>query len=197
MQLALRLIRAAPQDRLSIDSKLLLVADALKRGDSAQAKQLLGKAGAGADLSFWVPLIESWNAAERRDDVAALAILARVPRNSAFAPFVDEQAHLILLKLKKDRRGRALRSPRDRQGRREGISREACARRRICSGGRSRPGRWRWSRESPETRRRSGMRSAPELSTRLQSTQLQRPFPSSWYALALEMRRSPGGRGRR
>jgi hypothetical protein len=70
MQLALRLIRAAPQDRLSIDSKLLLVADALKRGDSAQAKQLLGKAGAGADLSFWVPLIESWAAAERRDDVA-------------------------------------------------------------------------------------------------------------------------------
>ncbi|MGI8704721.1 MAG: tetratricopeptide repeat protein [Sphingomicrobium sp.] len=101
MQLALRLIRKAPQDRLSIDSKLLLVADALKRGDSAQAVQLLGKTGAGADLSFWVPLIESWIAAERRDEAAAAAVLARVPRTSAFTPFVDEQTALILLKLKK------------------------------------------------------------------------------------------------
>jgi tetratricopeptide (TPR) repeat protein len=101
MKLALRLIGQAPQDRLSIDSKLLLVADALKRGDSAQAAQLLGKSGVGADLSFWVPLIESWAAAERRDEAGALAVLASVPRNSAFAPFVDEQTALILLKLGK------------------------------------------------------------------------------------------------
>lgn len=101
MKLALRLIREAPQDRLAIDSKLLLVADALKRGDSAQATQLLGKSGVGGDLTFWVPLIEAWDAAERRDEAAALAVLASVPRTSAFGPFTDEQAALILLKLGK------------------------------------------------------------------------------------------------
>ncbi|HUG45503.1 MAG TPA: tetratricopeptide repeat protein, partial [Sphingomicrobium sp.] len=43
----------------------------------------------------------AWNAAERRDSSGALSILAAVPRSSAFAPFVDEQAALILLKLRK------------------------------------------------------------------------------------------------
>ena len=101
MPLALRLIRQSPQDRLAIDSKLLLVADSLKRGQSAEAAQLLGNSGTGADLSFWVPLVRSWAAAERRDQAGALAALADVARTSAFAPFVDEESALILLKLGK------------------------------------------------------------------------------------------------
>jgi len=96
--LALRLIREAPTAR-TIDTKLLLVSDALKRGQDAQAIELLGKTDGGADLSFWEPLVRAWNAAERKDMTGALAALGKVPRNSAFAPFVDEQAALILLKL--------------------------------------------------------------------------------------------------
>jgi tetratricopeptide (TPR) repeat protein len=101
MDLALRLIREAPQDRLSIDSRLLLVADALKRGESARATELLGNSRTGSDLSFWVPLVEAWAAAERRNIAGATAILTRVPKDNAFAPFVDEQMALILLKLRK------------------------------------------------------------------------------------------------
>lgn len=101
MPLALRLIRQTPRDRLSIDSKLLLVGDALRRGQDSEAVQMLGNSATGADLSFWVPLVEAWAAAERRDQVAALAALTKVPRNSAFAPFVDEESALILLKLGK------------------------------------------------------------------------------------------------
>ena len=101
LPLALRLIRAGPQDRLPIDSKLLLVADALLRGQDAQAVQLLGNSPTGADLAFWVPLVQAWGQAERKDAAGALALLSQVPRTSPFAPFVDEQSSLILLKLRR------------------------------------------------------------------------------------------------
>jgi tetratricopeptide (TPR) repeat protein len=101
MPLALRLIRQSAKPTASVDSKLLLVADALKRGKAAEAVQLLSKDAGGADLSFWAPLVQAWDAAERKDSAAAVAYLAAVPRNSALAPFVDEESALVLLKLGK------------------------------------------------------------------------------------------------
>ena len=99
MPLALQLIRSAPQPPKSVDSKLLLVADALRRGDSAQAAAVLGSAKDQGDLAFWLPLVRAWDAAERRDAGTALSVLGQVPRNSALAAFVDEETALILLKL--------------------------------------------------------------------------------------------------
>ena len=99
LALALRLLRQPPQPQLLIDSRLLLVADALKRGDDAQAIKLLGAGENGADLGFWTPMVQSWAAADRRDQAGALALLGKVPKNSAFYPYVDEQSALILLKL--------------------------------------------------------------------------------------------------
>jgi len=98
MELALRLLRQRPPAELTIHSRLLLVADALKRGKPAEASSLLTGNG-GPDLGFWVPLVEAWAAAERKDLAGATAVLAKVPRNSAFGPYVDEQQALILLKL--------------------------------------------------------------------------------------------------
>ena len=86
---------------MSINSKLLLVADALKARRDSEAIRYLSKEAGGPDLDFWAPLVEAWNAAERRDTSAALAALARVPKSSAFAPFVDEQSAFILLKLRR------------------------------------------------------------------------------------------------
>ena len=99
MELALRLVRSSTGAPLSVNSKLLLVADALKRGQDTRAVELLSKSYGGVDFGFWDPLVRAWNAASRRDPTAALSILAGVPRSSAFAPFVDEQSALILLKL--------------------------------------------------------------------------------------------------
>jgi tetratricopeptide (TPR) repeat protein len=101
MELALRLARQVPDARNSVNSRLLLIADALKRGADTEAVQLLSISTGGSDLSFWEPMVRAWNAAERRDAEGVLAILAAVPRSSAFAPFADEQAALILLKLRK------------------------------------------------------------------------------------------------
>jgi tetratricopeptide (TPR) repeat protein len=100
MPLALRLIAQSKQ-AASVDSKLLLVADALRNGKEADADRILAPGGGPPDLSFWQPLVEAWQAADRRDSTAALSILGRVPRNSAFAAFVDEESALILVKLGK------------------------------------------------------------------------------------------------
>ena len=99
MPLALQLIRSAPQAPNTVDSKLLLVADALRRGQSAEAAAVLGSSRNSGDLGFWLPLVHAWDAAERRDATGALAVLGRVPNTSALAPFVDEESALILLKL--------------------------------------------------------------------------------------------------
>jgi tetratricopeptide (TPR) repeat protein len=99
--LALQLVRQLPQGDLSVDSRILLVAEALRRGDNARALQLLNQKVGDADLSFWSPLVQAWNAADRRDSNGALSILAQVPRNSALTPFIDEESALILLKLGK------------------------------------------------------------------------------------------------
>ena len=97
MKLALRLIRQAGQPT-SVDSKLLLIADALKRGKDAEAIQWLTAKGVGGNLNFWEPMVRAWDAVDRRDPAGALAALARVPRSSAFAPFVDEESAFVLLK---------------------------------------------------------------------------------------------------
>lgn len=99
MPLALRLIRAAPQASKSVDAKLLLVADALRRGRTAEATAVLGSSRAEGDLGFWLPLVQAWDAADRRDVNTALTVLGQVPKTSALAPFVDEETALILLKL--------------------------------------------------------------------------------------------------
>ncbi len=95
--LALRLIGRAGEAS-SIDSKLLVIADALKHGRTEQALKFVARSETGADLSFWDPLVRAWDAAERRNPSGALAILAQVPRNSALFPFVDEESAFILLK---------------------------------------------------------------------------------------------------
>lgn len=99
--LALRLIRQSPQKQLTVDSKLVLIGDALKRGDDRGAIQLLNGDGSGSNLSFWTPLVQAWDRAGKRDAAGALAILGRVPRKSALFPFVDEESAFVLLKLGK------------------------------------------------------------------------------------------------
>lgn len=96
--LALQLIARSPEAANSLESRLLLVADALRRDQTSLAEQWLGKPGSNLDLSVWDPLVEAWGAADRGDRSGAMAALASVPRNGAFAPFVDEESALILLK---------------------------------------------------------------------------------------------------
>ncbi len=100
MPLALRLL-SQNSHKLTVDSRLLLVADSLRRHKSADAITYLAGAGGSGSLSFWEPLVRAWDAAERGDSATAVSALTGVPRTSAFAPFVDEEAAYVLIKLRK------------------------------------------------------------------------------------------------
>jgi tetratricopeptide (TPR) repeat protein len=101
MPLALRLIRGAAKPAATVNSKVLLVSDALRRNKGAEAIGLLSPASGGPDLGFWVPLVQAWESAGRGDSASALAFLAAVPRGSALAPFVDEESAFVLLKARR------------------------------------------------------------------------------------------------
>ena len=100
MPIALRLLGQSKQ-ALNIDSRILLVADALRRHRNVEAITYLAAGGGSASLSFWEPLVRAWDAVDRRDAATALAALSSVPGTSAFAPFVDEETAFVLIKLRR------------------------------------------------------------------------------------------------
>src|SRR5579884_258952 len=101
MDLALRLARTIPPEKLSTDARLPLAADEIRRGHAERAQPWLTVRGATGDLSFLVPLVNAWTSAERGDSSRALASLDQVPARGLLAPIMDEQHALILLKLKR------------------------------------------------------------------------------------------------
>ncbi len=193
MPLALQLISAAPQQPKSVDSKLLMVADALRRGQSAEAAAVLGASKQDGDLGFWLPLVQAWDAADRRDVKTALAVLGQVPTNSALAAFVDEETALILLKLGKGAEAEPFaRRAIGKAGPREYRLRLALAAGYAALGDRARASAMIEGVES----------NADELRRAAQSGELKRmqidsgadAFSEQLVALAIEMRRSnPGG----
>lgn len=189
MPLALRLIGQSP-DVKSIDARLLLVADALKRRQDARAIQLLAKSGNAADLSFWEPLVRSWNLAERGDTAGALAVLTRVPRNSAFSPFVDEQSALILLKAGKTADAEAFaRRAIGNAGAREYRVRMALAAGFAATGDRPRADAMLEGMSGDTSAIRRMLESGRLSGLRIDS--VSEAFAEQLVALALEMRRSP------
>ena len=96
--LALKLISQSPEVSKSVQSRLLLIADALRNEQIGLAEQWLKSPCADVDLGFWTPMVQAWGAADHGDRAGAMAALAAVPKDSAFSPFVDEESALILLK---------------------------------------------------------------------------------------------------
>jgi tetratricopeptide (TPR) repeat protein len=101
VDLALRLARTIPADKLSTDARLLLAANEIKTGHPERAQSWLTVPGATGDLSFLVPLVNAWMAADRGNAAQALAGLDQVSAGGVLAPLMDEEHALILLKLKR------------------------------------------------------------------------------------------------
>ena len=101
MDLALRLTRTIPANRLSTDARLLLVAEELRRRRPDRALPWLVAVGDTGDLTFLSPLISAWDFAERGDLAKALSTIDQVPANSVLAPVRAEQRALLLLKFRR------------------------------------------------------------------------------------------------
>ncbi|MEO8547401.1 MAG: tetratricopeptide repeat protein [Sphingomicrobium sp.] len=101
MALALRLVRKVSATELTVDSRLLLIADELRRGRSDRALPYVAGPDDDANLQFLGPLIRAWAAVERRDLTSALTIIDQVPVNSVLGPFRNENRAFILLKFRR------------------------------------------------------------------------------------------------
>lgn len=99
MKLALGLIAKAPTKALTMDARLLLAAEDLRRGRSDRAlAQLRGDGDQTSLLGAMVPLLQAWQLAERRDP-AALRVLDALPAGNPFAGYLTEQRAFLLLRL--------------------------------------------------------------------------------------------------
>jgi hypothetical protein len=101
MATALSLSRRQPVAALPVDARLLLIADALRRGRHGDALPLTVGTGAGSDLSFLKPMINAWGAAEGRNEAEAMHLIGELSSSSLLGPFANEQRALLLLKLKR------------------------------------------------------------------------------------------------
>ena len=101
VDLALRLARSIPAEKLSSDARLLLAADELRRRRADRAMAWLSVKGETGDLTFLSPVVSAWGDAERGQMDRALTTIEAVPANSLLGPLRAEQAALILLKFRR------------------------------------------------------------------------------------------------
>ena len=101
MDLAVRLTRSVPPQKLSSDARLLLIADEVRRRRPDRAFPWMRVAGENGDLTFLTPLLTAWMSAERNELDAALQAIDQTPANSLLGPLRAEQRALILLKFRK------------------------------------------------------------------------------------------------
>lgn len=97
--LALSIARRAAPGALGLDARLLIVADALRRGSPNDALAILNESTADRDGGFLAPLLRAW--AEQRAGLDGSARLAAIPADSLIAPFVAEQRAILLLQARR------------------------------------------------------------------------------------------------
>ena len=91
MRLAISVARSLPRSELKLDTRLLLIGDALRRDKPDEALSLLAGVDGDPDGAFVTPLIRAWTV---RDGAA---ILASLPGDAVIAAFAAEQQASILL----------------------------------------------------------------------------------------------------
>ncbi|HEX6072562.1 MAG TPA: tetratricopeptide repeat protein [Sphingomicrobium sp.] len=101
MDLALRLARSIPAQKLTSDARLLLAVDEIRRRRPDRALAWLSVTGENGDLTFLSPLVTAWDAAERGQLNKALSAIDAIPVNSLLGPLRAEERALILLKFRK------------------------------------------------------------------------------------------------
>ncbi len=96
--LAKPLLAKVPANELSGEARLMVVADALKARRYKDAEPWLIKYQDGSDLSFLLPMVKVWGAADAGDLNGALAAIAAIPATSAMNAFKSELTAFVLLK---------------------------------------------------------------------------------------------------
>ncbi len=101
MDLAVKLVRSVPPQKLSSDARILMIADEVRRRRPERAFPWMSVKGDSGDLTFLVPLLTAWMQAERNNLTEALRAIDETPANSLLGPLRAEQRALILLKFRR------------------------------------------------------------------------------------------------
>jgi tetratricopeptide (TPR) repeat protein len=101
MDLALSLARSVPAVNLPTEARLLLAGEEIRRGHPERAQTWLAANASSGDLTFLVPLITAWAAADAGKPDQALAALDQIPTGSLLAPISVEERAFILLKFRR------------------------------------------------------------------------------------------------
>jgi tetratricopeptide (TPR) repeat protein len=99
--LALSLARGVPAAKLPVDARLLLATEEVRRRHPERAGQWLNQTDGNGDLTFLLPLINAWSAADRGDQAQALAAFDQVTTRSLLAPVEAEERAFVLLKFRR------------------------------------------------------------------------------------------------
>jgi Flp pilus assembly protein TadD len=99
-ELAVSLAKKLPLDQLPVDARLMLAADALRKGEAKDAVAILEKGITSTEADLFAPLVKAW-ALTARGKESGPALLASLPAESPLNPIADEQRAAMLFALKK------------------------------------------------------------------------------------------------
>ena len=105
--LAISLARGQAPDKLALDARLLLVADALQRGKTRDALLVINERTEEGSGGFLAPLLRAWSIAEGGGDGAS-ALATSSARTSLLAPNVDEQRVYLMFRQGQVKEAKAL-----------------------------------------------------------------------------------------
>ena len=99
-ELAVSLAKRLPLDQLPVDARLMLAADALRKGETNDAISILQKGITTTEADLFAPLVRAW-ALTARGKNSGPAMLAALPAESPLGPIANEQRAAMLFALKK------------------------------------------------------------------------------------------------
>ena len=97
--LALSVARTLPTAAVTLDARLLLIGDALRRGAIDEAAGLVAKGNSDSEGGFLAPLLRAWS--ERAAGRDGQTLLANIAADSPLAPFAAEQRAAMLLRARR------------------------------------------------------------------------------------------------
>jgi len=99
-ELAVSLARKIPSAELPIDARLMLAAEALRRGEEKRAVADLERGVTSTEVELFAPLVKAW-ARTAKGKADGAAAMAAIPQGSPLAPIADEQRAAMLFALDK------------------------------------------------------------------------------------------------
>ena len=97
-ELAVSLAKALPPDQLTVDARLMLAADALRRGKNKEAVSALEKGATSTEVDLFAPLVRAWERTSRKKN-DGIEMLTQMSSASPLAPIANEQKAAMLFAL--------------------------------------------------------------------------------------------------